>query len=214
MATDNRGVMVYLPQAIEEYFSQYCIENNFTRKDKEMGENIPSLGTGIVKYLTHQVLGIAPNENSKVPSAILSDRLTKNEVLDLIDRSMTSEVSSNRLNEAIGLAIEPMADSIESLRAELSEVTEFARNLQGEISKLKKRFSDRVTPAAVESPESSPKDAGLTMIKLAALIGYPLQPGESRQPTQKEAEDGIIKYAAELGQTWVYDAKSRKFFGG
>jgi hypothetical protein len=58
MATENRGVMIYLPAELEEYFTQYCTEYNITRKDKASGESIPSLGTGIIAYLKSQILGI------------------------------------------------------------------------------------------------------------------------------------------------------------
>jgi hypothetical protein len=61
MATENRGVMVYLPADIEEYFTQYCTEHDITRKDKN-GEASPSLGTGIITYLKSQILGIAPSQ--------------------------------------------------------------------------------------------------------------------------------------------------------
>ena len=53
MATENKGVMVYLPPDLERVVEQYCTDNNISRKNKD-GEIFPSLGTGIVQYLKSQ----------------------------------------------------------------------------------------------------------------------------------------------------------------
>ena len=46
MATENKGVMVYLPPELKKVIEEYCKQNNLTRKNKD-GEAFPSLGTGI-----------------------------------------------------------------------------------------------------------------------------------------------------------------------
>jgi hypothetical protein len=43
MATDNRGVMVYLPSEVEVKTTEYCTEYNITRKDKQ-GTSLTALG--------------------------------------------------------------------------------------------------------------------------------------------------------------------------
>lgn len=99
MATENRGVMVYLAPELEQYITEYCTENNITRKDKD-GNITPSLGTGIVTYLKSTILGISPNDIlSKASSKIPSTGLTTAEVLDLIKESITSQVSSEGLSK-------------------------------------------------------------------------------------------------------------------
>ena len=50
MATNNRGVMVYLPSEVEVKMIEYCTQYNITRKDKQ-GNIVTSLGSGIVAYL-------------------------------------------------------------------------------------------------------------------------------------------------------------------
>lgn len=85
MATDNRGVMVYLPLEVETKMIEYCTEYNITRKDKQ-GNTVTSLGSGIVAYLKSQLLGDTP----KSASDRLISGLTRSEVLDLIAESSTS----------------------------------------------------------------------------------------------------------------------------
>jgi hypothetical protein len=98
MATENRGVMIYLPAELEEYFTQYCTEYNITRKDKASGESIPSLGAGIIAYLKSQILGTVLGETAEVltPLDELRQSITQlsTEVAELramvIDRSTAS----------------------------------------------------------------------------------------------------------------------------
>jgi hypothetical protein len=116
MATDNRGVMVYLTPELERGLEQYCIDNKITRKNKD-GDVLPSLGTGIIQYLNSAVLGISPrtvpslslgtvpySPTSLLPNAVPSDRLntgiTKAEILELIAQSNTSKIPSTILTRA------------------------------------------------------------------------------------------------------------------
>lgn len=98
MATENKGVMVYLPKEVEEYITEFCTEYSITRKDKE-GNILPSLGTGIVTYLKSQMSGESPGEYMAKPSKSLGNGLTKDEVLDLIREYNTSHTPSNGLTK-------------------------------------------------------------------------------------------------------------------
>jgi hypothetical protein len=99
MATENRGVMVYLAPELEQCIAKYCTESNITRKDKD-GNITPSLGTGIVTYLKSTIFGISPHDLlSKAPSKIPSTGLTTAEVLDLIQESITSQAPSEGLSK-------------------------------------------------------------------------------------------------------------------
>ncbi len=96
MATENRGVMVYLPSEVEAKIVEYCTEHNITRKDKQ-GNIVTSLGSGIVAYLKSQLL-------SDIPRALsnrLNPGLTREEVLDLIAESNTSNIPINRSTSPI-----------------------------------------------------------------------------------------------------------------
>ena len=85
MATNNRGVMVYLPSEVEAKMTEYCTQYSITRKDKQ-GNIVTSLGSGIVAYLKSQLLGDLPRAISDRPA----NGLTREEVLDLIAESITS----------------------------------------------------------------------------------------------------------------------------
>jgi hypothetical protein len=56
MATENKGVMVYLPPDLHKALEDYCAKNKITRKDK-YGQLVVSLGTGIVHHLRSHLLG-------------------------------------------------------------------------------------------------------------------------------------------------------------
>jgi hypothetical protein len=96
MATENKGVMVYLPQELEAILEKYCIERNITRKTRD-GHVFASLGTGIVQYLKTQLLG---NESNL--STVLGTSLTKDDVLELIRENDINNVPST-VPDSIGL---------------------------------------------------------------------------------------------------------------
>ena len=116
MATNNRGVMVYLPSEVEAKMIEYCTEYNITRKDNQ-GNIVTSLGSGIVAYLKSQLLGGIP--------ILASDRphrgLTREEVLDLIAESNTSNtltvgvasLAENRSSDPLDMAVVHRLDRIE-----------------------------------------------------------------------------------------------------
>jgi hypothetical protein len=98
MATDNKGVMVYLPSDLEEVLEKYCTENKITRKNKD-GEPMPSMGTGIVHYLRSHLLGEVP---SNAPNGFTLD-----EVRSLVDK-----------------AIEPLFNNMLEMQSEIADLRE------------------------------------------------------------------------------------------
>jgi peptidoglycan hydrolase CwlO-like protein len=55
MATNKKAVMVYLPDHLEIFVSEYCLKNGITiEKD---GEVNPRMGTGIIRLLESLVKG-------------------------------------------------------------------------------------------------------------------------------------------------------------
>jgi hypothetical protein len=93
MATENRGVMVYLNPELEREVEQYCLQNDITRRHKD-GAMLPALGTGILQYLKSNLLKPAPISKKASKSLIepSGTGLSKSEVEDLIAKSMTSNV--------------------------------------------------------------------------------------------------------------------------
>ena len=133
MATDNRGVMVYLNPELEREIEQYCIDNDITRKHKD-GAVLPSLGTGIIQYLKSTLLSTAPctvpspslgavphqlssTALSSAPSNRLSTGITRAEILELIAESNTSRIPSTVLTREEVVAI--VREEIEAAAASL-----------------------------------------------------------------------------------------------
>jgi hypothetical protein len=108
MATDNRGVMVYLPSELEAKIVEYCTEHNITRKDK-YGNIVTSLGSGIVAYLKSQLLGDIPKTLSNRPNL----GLTREEVLDLIAESNASNIRIDRSPDPIDADVLHRLETIE-----------------------------------------------------------------------------------------------------
>jgi hypothetical protein len=106
MATENRGVMVYLPSEVELRIQKYCTEYNITRKDKH-GNLVTSLGSGIVAYLKSQLLSDLPRTVSDTPI----NGLTRTEVLDLIAESNTNNIPIVGGSGAFALAIAAFAEN-------------------------------------------------------------------------------------------------------
>lgn len=145
MATDNRGVMVYLPSEVEAKIVEYCTEYNITRKDKQ-GNIVTSLGSGIVAYLKSQLLGDTPRSVSDRPIA----GLTKAEVLDLIAESSTSNtpivgVASPVENRSPDPIAADVLHRLETIEQQLSSSTGISRD---EVDRLIQASEQRVLEAA------------------------------------------------------------------
>jgi hypothetical protein len=144
MATDNRGVMVYLPSELEAKIAEYCTEYNITRKDKQ-GNTATSLGSGIVAYLKSQLLSDIPRTVSDRPI----NGLTRAEVLDLITESNTSNTSIiGEASLAENLAPNPLdlavVERLEMLEQQLSSSMGMGRD---EVEQLIQASEQRVMDA-------------------------------------------------------------------
>jgi hypothetical protein len=177
MATDNRGVMVYLPAEIEAKMAEYCTEYNITRKDKQ-GNLVTSLGSGIVAYLKSQLLSDRPRVASDRP--IIG--LTKEEVLDLIAESNTNntpivgiaslvenrspdlpdtavlhrlETIDRQLLSVIGLAKDEVEQLIQVSEQRIMEAVHSLRvELRGELAEVK-TIDEQVNTAQIETLTTS-----------------------------------------------------------
>lgn len=189
MATDNRGVMVYLPRDVEEILEKYCTENNITRKNKD-GDPVPSLGTGIVQYLKSQLLGIA---SVNAPSA----GLTRDEVLEMVQESVAGHVLGD------GLSIERItAIANEEVERAISPVMDKLVNLQSQLDKLlaMPTQSERVS---TRSPQVEGKV--LSFGQINERHGLSLN--------RKQSKDEILAVLKEsgLGDRYQYKAEKRTF---
>jgi hypothetical protein len=179
MATDNRGVMVYLPSEVEAKMAEYCTEYNITRKDKQ-GNIVTSLGSGIVAYLKSHL----PSDTLKPVSDRSITGLTRQEVLDLIAESSTSKtpivgvasLAENRspnpidversLSLPVGIAKDEVEHLIQASGQEImlavsSLFTELRRELK-EVATTEDRFN---SPQPSISKSSSPNKAMVSTIE-------------------------------------------------
>jgi DNA-binding NarL/FixJ family response regulator len=119
MATDNRGVMVYLNPELESKIAQYCIDNNITRKNKE-GIVLPALGTGILQYLKSQLL---TERASAVPSTVLNSGLDRADGLEPIAASISETAIEALTREDIVAIIRSQIDrELGSLRSQVTDL--------------------------------------------------------------------------------------------
>jgi hypothetical protein len=116
MATDNRGVMVYLTKELEGELEQYCIDNNITRKNKD-GDILPSLGTGIVQYLKSTILSTVP---SLLPRNRLSTILDKSELLESNINSSPSTVLTRA--DVVSISREEIKQALGSIETEITNI--------------------------------------------------------------------------------------------
>lgn len=111
MATDNKGVMVYITPELETVLEKYCIERNITRKTRD-GHVFASLGTGIVQYLKSQLLGI-----DSVSGIAPVNSLSKDDVLELIAEYSTNNAPSTIPDELLRGELKALTESLSELEA-------------------------------------------------------------------------------------------------
>jgi hypothetical protein len=150
MATDNRGVMVYLPPDVELALADYCTANKLFRKTKDGGPS-PSLGTGIVQYLRSQLIGIVPGHTPTIG---------RDEILELIRESMSSDGLGERLtaddvNGLIEKAIAPISIDLAELLLSIDAVRNNLDDQGADLADLRERFNIEA-PTNGEKP-TSPK---------------------------------------------------------
>ena len=179
MATENKGVMVYLPLELKKVIEEYCTQNNITRKNKA-GEIFPSLGTGIVQYLKSQLLGLE-SSSKYVPKTTL----TKEEILDLIRENSASPLPSSGLLEGEILStIQAQIDR--KIQRDLLRMTdvrvEIAQSLQpiyAEVIELKKAVSDLTVSRLMSTPDR-------VVTSMAPAISY--TPNSKKQKPEGEPD--------------------------
>ncbi len=182
MATENRGVMVYLPSELEAKIVEYCTEHNITRKDKH-GNVVTSLGSGIVAYLKSQLLGDIPIAISSRPNL----GLTRDEVLDLIAESNTSNGLSDRSPDPIDAAV---VDRLETIEQKLSSSTGMSRD---EVEKLIQASEQKIM-AAVRSMSIELRRESIDVKTINDRVNTPQS--SSSSPSQDRAIEKTVRSSA------------------
>lgn len=173
MATENKGVTVYLPPEVEEYLTKYCEEYGITRKTKE-GAMVPSLGTGVVTYLKEKIFGDDPTARGNAPSKALSSGLSEDEVraiadsaieqalVPIRDRLSLMESAGNPITQQSPPAPAPTAEAStpgeplpgqSSPKAEYGELGPEARSVVNRLLKNEKLRAEVEKLAAVDADE-------------------------------------------------------------
>jgi hypothetical protein len=138
MATENRGVTVYLPPELEEILEQYCIDNDINRKSKDC-DAAPSLGKGILHYLKSQLL-----DNGLTNAA--STGMKRSSLLQLVKESLTND----SLND--GLNVDRMAEiARDEIRQALAPITEELGTIESQLAKLMAMAQDDLDPTVVQT---------------------------------------------------------------
>ena len=188
MATENKGVMVYLPPELEKVIEEYCTQNNITRKNKS-GEAFPSLGTGIVQYLKNQLLGLEFSSRN-----VAKTTLTREEVLDLIRENSNSLLLDNRLLES---------EILSTVQAQIASKTQSDLLIMGDI---KVEIAQSLQPIYAEITDLKKvlNDLTISRLTIQTPIAASIVPTISRPSTSKKQKPGDEP-------DWVSD-DNRKFY--
>lgn len=228
MATENKGVMIYLPKEVEEYITDFCTEYNITRKDKE-GNILPSLGTGVVTYLKSKMSGESPDDILTKPSKSFGNGLTKDEVLDLIreyNTSVASNLPSNGLSKeevldlinesntsrlpSDGLTRDEVLDLINEYSTSHSSSTGLTRD---EVCDL---INSQIPSNLPSSPAKKPSEAlDLKTETNVSWGAFHQAVGLESSNSKKSAElaNIAIDKATQLGFTgWTYSGNKQRFY--
>lgn len=118
MATENKNVTIYLPADVEKAISDYCIENNITRKNKQ-GEIVPAIGTGIIQYLKSTLPINSPDSSLDAGFKLFVGRLER--MLDDLSPllALASQLPQKPSPETSVVTFESMEDILEKVESRL-----------------------------------------------------------------------------------------------
>ncbi len=206
MATENRGVMVYLPLELEEKVVEFCTDRKIVRKDKD-GNIVPSLGSGIVAYLKSQLLIDLPSARRR---QLASTGITKEDVLKLIVESNTSNVLSSKLaDEELVHRLETIEQSLSSsVGLERDEVEtliqESEREIMQTVRNLWVELSGELTAIKVIEQVKSPQSSISTIGKRKATVDDSAL-NDSTPSVKTLKRDRSLSYVTrfrEMAQNW------------
>jgi hypothetical protein len=210
MATENKGVMVYLPPELETLLEKYCIDRNITRKTRD-GHVFASLGTGIVQYLKSQLLGVESNSNIRS-----STSLTEADVLELIRENNTSNLPKAdvleliRENNTSNLPSEILTrEEVERL---ITTNCDFSANAEGGAKLIEQLVKAQIEPLAVSLTEletHTQNQFKAVREEINALSGRSVEPTDSIAiPTNTPAKPKPVR---DNEPEWV-TTENRRFY--
>ncbi len=183
MATDNKGIMVYLTPDLVEAIGQYCLDNGITRK---IGgdEAAPSLGTGIAHYLKSTILNTVPlPPNNLVSTQECNNNvgLSEEKITDLIKQYNNNiGLSEKRITDLIqeynnnsGLSEEKVTDLIEEKIATLPptlSLLDVERETRRECGRLIGSAISSITKTTADL-ENIIKHQGAEIDRLSKMVG-------------------------------------------
>ena len=208
MATANRGVMVYLPLELEEKVFEFCTDRQIVRKDKD-GNIVPSLGSGIVAYLKSHLLGDLPSTRRR---QMVSTGITKEEVLNLIAESNTSNDLSNRLADedlvhrldtilqGRGFANEQSLSSSTGLEGDEVErlIKESERGIMEAVRRMWAELSDEIT--AIKAIERIHPLSSISTLSQEKVTGDDSTP--SVKTVKRDRSLSYVTRFRKLAQNW------------
>lgn len=201
MATDNKGVMVYVTPELEEALEQYCMERNITRKTRD-GHVFASLGTGIVQYLKSQFLD-GESKSVTSPSTIL----TKDEVLNLIKEYSTNNTPSTIPDESLRVEVGALGELI----------TKLETYTQNQIAAVREELKKPLAVAPIQSINRATDPSRRTwgqffeMVGIAAMTAGEAQKKENTLLRDKQIAEGIA-LAQKIGLgVWTATRAGREF---
>jgi hypothetical protein len=239
MATENKGIMVYLAPELVDAIAHYCLENSITRRIGS-DEAAPSLGTGIAHYLKSTILNTVPLPVKNIALVEESNNntgLSEEKITDLIQQyNNNTGLSEERVTDLIeeynnnhGLSEEKITDLIEEKIATLpptlslldidrliGSATSELKNLIGHqgaeidrLSKLVENLSLTANSAANSTANSKPSQTPNSL-----SWGEFCETIGEPLPTDrnKASGDKMTEVASNKGFSgWKYNGNSKKF---
>jgi hypothetical protein len=239
MATENKGIMVYLAPELVDAIAHYCLENSITRRIGS-DEAAPSLGTGIAHYLKSTILNTVPLPVKNIALVEESNNntgLSEEKITDLIQQyNNNTGLSEERVTDLIeeynnnhGLSEEKITDLIEEKIATLpptlslldidrliGSATSELKNLIGHqgaeidrLSKLVENLSLTANSAANSAANSKPSQTP----NFLSWGEFCETIGEPLPTDRNKASgDKMTEVASNKGFSgWKYNGNSKKF---
>jgi hypothetical protein len=221
MTETSKAIGLRLPIDVWGRVREYGVERYPSEKSKEKIDV-----TQTIVSLLKQALDIPLDINAKLPNNILDERIT-----DIVRQQIT-EISNTMSDESI-TKLERQTEAIEGLKEELADVSEFTRNLQGEIAEVKKAMSvSAASPTSIDKPDraemkllegklsiDSEPETGNTktwgeffkMVGIEALAAVEAQKKENTSTRTKQIEMGL-QAARDMGLgEWAVKVAGRSF---
>jgi hypothetical protein len=215
MATENKGVMVYITPELETVLEKYCIERNITRKTRD-GHVFASLGTGIVQYLKSQLLGGESNSGI-APSQTLS----KDDVSDIVNAAIAETLakldplSNDAVMMTVKREITPLTESLSELETYTQDQFKAVRE------ELKQATSDRTvttesialltTPPTDKDPSVKSWAEFFKIIGMDALTATDAQKKENIDTRTEQIEQGLQAAKEQDLGDWAVKVAGRSF---